>query len=173
MTAVLQPLQRAIAAHQRQLAHGLRAFASSAAKHSPCARAASNTPCRALRGSPRTPALAASPTLRPAIPAFTLRAFASSAILRAAQPPPPAPATTPAATTTPPPADAGFERSEKATRAALVNLSARLHKDGKAPGAKAGQGEIRRLLRIARPEAKWLGGARPRPRPRPPAPPRR
>jgi putative ABC transport system ATP-binding protein len=51
----------------------------------------------------------------------------------------------------------GFERSEKASKAAQVNLSARLHKDGKATG-KAGFGEIVRLLSIARPEAKWLGG---------------
>ncbi|KAI9837791.1 MAG: multidrug-resistance transporter mdr2 [Sarea resinae] len=51
----------------------------------------------------------------------------------------------------------GFARSEKATQAAQVNLSARLHKDKQA--AKPGVSEIWRLLKIARPEAKWLGGA--------------
>lgn len=52
----------------------------------------------------------------------------------------------------------GFEKSEKATRAAQVNLSARLHKEGPAVAGKAGFGEILRLLKIARPEAKWLAG---------------
>lgn len=52
----------------------------------------------------------------------------------------------------------GFGRSEKASRAAQVNLSARLRKEGSAPNGKAGAGEIVRLLKIARPEAKWLGG---------------
>lgn len=51
-----------------------------------------------------------------------------------------------------------FGRSEKATRAAHVNLRARLNKDGAAGGTKPGFGEIVRLLKIARPEAKWLGG---------------
>lgn len=48
-----------------------------------------------------------------------------------------------------------FGRSEKASKAAQVNLSAKLHKDGKPSGA--GLAEIVRLLKIARPEAKWLG----------------
>lgn len=52
----------------------------------------------------------------------------------------------------------GFGRSEKATRAAQVNLSARLNKDGSPNSTKPGMGEIIRLLKIARPEAKWLGG---------------
>ncbi|KAI5840002.1 P-loop containing nucleoside triphosphate hydrolase protein [Morchella snyderi] len=53
----------------------------------------------------------------------------------------------------------GFGRSEKATRAAQVNLSARLNKDGSPNSTKPGMGEIIRLLKIARPEAKWLGVA--------------
>ncbi|KAI5779739.1 P-loop containing nucleoside triphosphate hydrolase protein [Geopyxis carbonaria] len=53
----------------------------------------------------------------------------------------------------------GFERSEKATKAAQINLSARLHKDGAAASGKAGWSEIIRLLKIARPEARWLGAA--------------
>ncbi|KAF8466630.1 P-loop containing nucleoside triphosphate hydrolase protein [Kalaharituber pfeilii] len=53
----------------------------------------------------------------------------------------------------------GFERSEKASKAAQVNLSARLHKEGPNIAGKAGLGEIVRLLKIAAPEAKWLGGA--------------
>lgn len=52
----------------------------------------------------------------------------------------------------------GFERSEKASRAAQVNLSARLNKDGSPNPTKPGTGEIVRLLKIARPEARWLGG---------------
>jgi len=51
----------------------------------------------------------------------------------------------------------GFELSEKAAKATHVNLSAKLNKDGKS-GGKAGLGEIIRLLQIARPESKWLGG---------------
>lgn len=50
----------------------------------------------------------------------------------------------------------GFGRSEKASRAAQVNLSARLQKDGKTQG-NAGFGEVWRLIKIARPEARWLG----------------
>ncbi|KAF8857180.1 ABC transporter-like protein [Acephala macrosclerotiorum] len=50
----------------------------------------------------------------------------------------------------------GFERSEKASKAAQVNLSARLSSP-KAQGNTAGFGEIWRLIKIARPEAKWLG----------------
>jgi putative ABC transport system ATP-binding protein len=50
----------------------------------------------------------------------------------------------------------GFGRSEKASRAAQVNLSARLQKDGKST-AQPGMGEVWRLIKIARPEAKWLG----------------
>ncbi|KAG4442397.1 multidrug-resistance transporter mdr2 [Cadophora sp. M221] len=50
----------------------------------------------------------------------------------------------------------GFERSEKASKAAQVNLSARLSSN-KAPGNSAAFGEIWRLIKIAKPEAKWLG----------------
>ncbi|MCJ1388818.1 ATP-binding cassette permease mdl1 [Xylographa bjoerkii] len=53
----------------------------------------------------------------------------------------------------------GFGRSEKAGQAAQVNLSARLAKDGKEHGQTAGFGEIWRLIKIARPEAKVLGFA--------------
>jgi putative ABC transport system ATP-binding protein len=49
----------------------------------------------------------------------------------------------------------GFTRSEKASRAAQVNLSARLSKDGKSQ-SQAGFAEIWRLIKIARPELKWL-----------------
>lgn len=51
----------------------------------------------------------------------------------------------------------GFERSEKASQAAQVNLSARLQSGGKQQKNSAGFGEIWRLIKIARPEAKWLG----------------
>ncbi|EEP78441.1 hypothetical protein UREG_03287 [Uncinocarpus reesii 1704] len=53
----------------------------------------------------------------------------------------------------------GFERSEKASQAAQINLSARLAKDGLAHGKKAGVREIWRLIKIARPEAKILSVA--------------
>ena len=53
----------------------------------------------------------------------------------------------------------GFSRTEKANQAAQVNLSARLGKDGLAPGQTAGLGEIWRLVKIARPEAGVLGFA--------------
>jgi putative ABC transport system ATP-binding protein len=52
----------------------------------------------------------------------------------------------------------GFVKSEKASRAAQVNLSARLNKDGLAQGSTAGFSEIWRLIKIARPEAKYLAG---------------
>jgi hypothetical protein len=54
----------------------------------------------------------------------------------------------------------GFARSEKAARAAQVDLSARLNKDGLSHGHKPGVFDVWRLLRIARPEAKYLGGTR-------------
>jgi putative ABC transport system ATP-binding protein len=50
----------------------------------------------------------------------------------------------------------GFQKSEKASKAAQVNLSARLSSP-KAQSNSAGFGEIWRLIKIARPEAKWLG----------------
>lgn len=48
-----------------------------------------------------------------------------------------------------------FAKSEKAARAAQVNLAAKLSKEGKA-NSKAGMSEIWRLIRIARPELRWL-----------------
>ncbi|KAL8868794.1 MAG: hypothetical protein Q9174_004750, partial [Haloplaca sp. 1 TL-2023] len=49
-----------------------------------------------------------------------------------------------------------FGKSEKASQAAQVDLSARLTKDGKAQSQKASFWEIWRLVKIARPEAKVL-----------------
>ncbi|KAF2104602.1 P-loop containing nucleoside triphosphate hydrolase protein [Rhizodiscina lignyota] len=51
----------------------------------------------------------------------------------------------------------GFGRSEKASQAAQLNLSAKLSKDGK--GVSGGFSEIWRLLKIALPEGKPLGFA--------------
>lgn len=53
--------------------------------------------------------------------------------------------------------EGNFARSEKASKAAQVNLSARLQSSGKQQGNTAGFGEIWRLIKIARPEARWLG----------------
>ena len=52
-----------------------------------------------------------------------------------------------------------FTKSEKASAAAQLNLSAKLGKDGSQQGSSAGWGEIWRLIKIARPESKALGGA--------------
>ncbi|KAK2755022.1 ATP-binding cassette permease mdl1 [Arachnomyces sp. PD_36] len=52
----------------------------------------------------------------------------------------------------------GFERSEKASQAAQINLSARLAKDGLG-GKRAGIREVWRLIKIAKPEAKILSVA--------------
>lgn len=49
-----------------------------------------------------------------------------------------------------------FAKSEKASKAAQVNLSARLN-SGKTVANTAAFSEIWRLIKIARPEAKWLG----------------
>ena len=49
-----------------------------------------------------------------------------------------------------------FKKSEKAAKAAQVNLSAKLSKEGKGQG-QAGRGEIWRLIKVARPEIRWLG----------------
>jgi putative ABC transport system ATP-binding protein len=54
--------------------------------------------------------------------------------------------------------DEFFERSEKANAASQVNLSAKLSKEG-ASGKSSGFGEVWRLIKIARPEAKVLLGA--------------
>ncbi|KAF2868187.1 P-loop containing nucleoside triphosphate hydrolase protein [Massariosphaeria phaeospora] len=55
--------------------------------------------------------------------------------------------------------DMGFVKSERASAAAQVNLSAKLSKEG-APGAQAGSlSEVWRLIKIARPELKSLSWA--------------
>ncbi|KAL9128636.1 MAG: hypothetical protein Q9217_002732 [Psora testacea] len=53
----------------------------------------------------------------------------------------------------------GFGRSEKATQATKVNLSAKLSKEPKDAGTGAGLAETWRLIKIARPEAGVLGWA--------------
>ncbi|KAL8932724.1 MAG: hypothetical protein Q9216_006711, partial [Gyalolechia sp. 2 TL-2023] len=53
----------------------------------------------------------------------------------------------------------GFAKSEKASQAAQVDLSARLSKEGKPQGQNAGFWEIWRLVKIARPESKALSVA--------------
>ncbi len=53
--------------------------------------------------------------------------------------------------------EAGFGRSEKASQAAQLNLSAKLSKDGSQQGQSGGWREVWRLIKIARPEAKTLG----------------
>jgi len=55
--------------------------------------------------------------------------------------------------------DDGFAKTEKASQAAQVNLSARLSKEGPGQGTSGGWGEVWRLIKIARPEAKALGFA--------------
>ena len=52
-----------------------------------------------------------------------------------------------------------YTKSERASQAAQVNLSARLSKEGRGTPQSAGFGEIWRLIKIARPEAKVLGFA--------------
>ncbi|KAF2758991.1 hypothetical protein EJ05DRAFT_328485 [Pseudovirgaria hyperparasitica] len=51
--------------------------------------------------------------------------------------------------------DQDFQKSEKASQAAKVDLTARLSKDG----SKGGQSQLWRLIKVARPEAKTLGWA--------------
>ncbi|KAK3297036.1 uncharacterized protein B0H64DRAFT_116400 [Chaetomium fimeti] len=53
----------------------------------------------------------------------------------------------------------GFQRSEKAAKAAQINMSARLSKEGVGARGKPGVSEVWRLVRIARPEIKWLSAA--------------
>lgn len=53
----------------------------------------------------------------------------------------------------------GFQRSAKAAKAAHVNMSARLSKEGKGQEGKPGWHEVWRLIKIARPELRWLGVA--------------
>ena len=55
--------------------------------------------------------------------------------------------------------DQGFAKSEKASAAAQVNLSAKLSKDGTQPGSPGSMKEIWRLIKIARPELGTLGWA--------------
>ncbi|KYK59721.1 hypothetical protein DCS_00855 [Drechmeria coniospora] len=52
-----------------------------------------------------------------------------------------------------------FKKSDKASKAAQVNLSAKLSKDGSTQQSKAGMGEVWRLIKVARPELRWLGVA--------------
>lgn len=52
--------------------------------------------------------------------------------------------------------DEDFQKSEKASQATEVNLSARLSKEGESGKGSAGFGEVWRLIKIARPEAKVL-----------------
>ncbi|KAK4104829.1 hypothetical protein N658DRAFT_418196 [Parathielavia hyrcaniae] len=53
----------------------------------------------------------------------------------------------------------GFQRSEKAAKAAHINMSARLSKEGVGAAGKPGLSEVWRLVKIARPEVRWLGAA--------------
>lgn len=53
-------------------------------------------------------------------------------------------------------ADFEFKKSDRAAQAAQVNLAAKLSKDAKQP-ARAGFAEIWRLVKVARPELRWLG----------------
>ncbi|KAH6840955.1 P-loop containing nucleoside triphosphate hydrolase protein [Chaetomium sp. MPI-CAGE-AT-0009] len=53
----------------------------------------------------------------------------------------------------------GFQRSERAAKAAQVNMSARLSKEGVGARGKPGMSEVWRLVKIARPEIKWLSAA--------------
>lgn len=50
----------------------------------------------------------------------------------------------------------GFQQSERAKKAAQVNMAARLSKEGKSSG-QGGWSEIVRLVKIAKPEVRWLG----------------
>ncbi|KAJ4302129.1 ATP-binding cassette permease mdl1 [Collariella sp. IMI 366227] len=52
-----------------------------------------------------------------------------------------------------------FQKSEKAAKAAHVNMSARLSKEGVGAKGKPGLSEVWRLVKIARPELRWLGVA--------------
>ncbi|KAF2139151.1 uncharacterized protein K452DRAFT_300700 [Aplosporella prunicola CBS 121167] len=55
--------------------------------------------------------------------------------------------------------DQGFAKSERASQAAKVDLSAKLSKEGSNQGKPGGWKEIVRLIKIARPEAKTLSWA--------------
>ncbi|KAK9448134.1 P-loop containing nucleoside triphosphate hydrolase protein [Limtongia smithiae] len=87
-------------------------------------------------------ATAAAPKLAPPTPSAT---FAASSL-----PPPPPPESEP---------EDGFGRSDKAEKAAVVNLSARLSSREDPPPSKAGFADIVRLFKLARREAWPLTGA--------------
>ncbi|VBB76085.1 Putative ATP-dependent permease [Podospora comata] len=53
----------------------------------------------------------------------------------------------------------GFQKSAKAAKAAHINMAARLSKEGKGQEGKPGWAEVWRLIKIARPELRWLGVA--------------
>ncbi|KAK3327935.1 P-loop containing nucleoside triphosphate hydrolase protein [Cercophora scortea] len=53
----------------------------------------------------------------------------------------------------------GFQKSAKAQKATHINMSARLSKEGKGHEGKPGFAEVWRLIKIARPELRWLGAA--------------
>lgn len=55
--------------------------------------------------------------------------------------------------------EAEFGKTERASQASQINLSARLSKEGSSHGQSAGFGEVWRLIKIARPEIKILGMA--------------
>ena len=48
-----------------------------------------------------------------------------------------------------------FKKSDRAAQAAQVNLAAKLSKEGRGQG-KAGMAEVLRLIKVARPELRWL-----------------
>lgn len=52
--------------------------------------------------------------------------------------------------------DQEFQKSERAAAAAQVNLSAKLSREGKGT-SQAGVSEVWRLIKVARPELRWLG----------------
>ncbi|KAI9800020.1 MAG: ATP-binding cassette permease mdl1 [Piccolia ochrophora] len=56
-------------------------------------------------------------------------------------------------------AEQDFAKTEKASQAAKVDLSARLSKEGTSAGKSPGLGEVWRLIKIASPEKKMLGVA--------------
>ena len=114
---------------------------------------------KGLKINPLLPSAFLSPSLRP-----SLRAFSTSRIVQDALRPPSNKEGKGVARrddddVDPEDEEKGFVKSEKASQAAQVNLSARLQKDGKAQGQTAGLGEIWRLIKIAKPEAGVLGFA--------------
>jgi hypothetical protein len=165
MTAIAFPLQRALA-QPRTLATPIRTFSllKPSLQYAP---SISRTPLnystptgftRHYRISATSPAQLLRPEGRNAV-GITTRQFANSAILRETKPIKPLQeekSNESESSALVQDESAEFGRSEKASKAAQIDLSARLAKD-KDAGKKAGMGEIMRLLSIARPEAKWLG----------------